>query len=326
MVDINAWEIVVNEFMQSLGEWLALPMQFITSLGYEYFFVLLLPTLYWSFDQMVGLRLGIILMLGNFTNAFFKILFHTPRPYWISESIKAYTEEHSFGLPSGHAQIAATVWGWLAVEIKKRWVTIAALVLIFLIGVSRLYLGVHFLSDVLLGWLLGGLLVWAFAAWHKPVGEWIAQQSLWMRISLVILGTAVLIGLMLAVHGYVTPWSPDSEWVVDSNDIDPLDLSGVFTVGGTWFGMLIGYILLTEMRGHFLASEGTWRRLVRLMVGLLGLIMLYFGLGLIFPDNGDLASYTLRFIRYTLIGMWVSWIGPLVFEKLNLLTFERPSS
>jgi len=69
---MNSIEIGVNVFIQGLGEWLKWPMLAITALGYEEFFVLLLPTLYWCFDQMLGLRVGIVLLLGNVFNTFFK--------------------------------------------------------------------------------------------------------------------------------------------------------------------------------------------------------------------------------------------------------------
>jgi hypothetical protein len=87
--------------------------------------------------------------------------------------------------------------------------------------------------------------------------------------------------------------------------------------------MLGGFALLTETKGHFLAGEGGWRRLARFLVGLLGVFALYLGLGQVFPDNGDTISFALRFVRYTLIGLWVSWLGPIVFEKLRLLEFEK---
>ena len=179
-----AIEIIVNSFLQGLGEWLRVPMLAITTLGNEQFFILLLPTIYWCFDQMIGLRVGIIFLMGNTINSFFKLLFHNPRPYWISDSVKPYSHETSFGLPSGHAQTAATIWGWLACEIKKRWFTVVALILVFLIGLSRLYLGVHFLTDVVLGWLIGGLLVWAFSAWHGKVGKWLKTKTMWENLGL----------------------------------------------------------------------------------------------------------------------------------------------
>ncbi len=322
MEQIHAIEIMVNEFFQSLGGWMQTPMLAITALGYEEFFVLLLPTLYWCFDQMIGFRVGLMLLLGNTFNTFFKFLFHTPRPYWVSDSVRALSHETSFGLPSGHAQIAATVWGWLAVEVRKRWFRIAAIIVILLIGLSRIYLGVHFLSDVLLGWILGGLLVWAFAAWYPAVGAWLNKKTLWEKIGLIVLSTVLMLGLILGVKWASEPsWGMNPAWVERAGEVAPYSLDGALTVSGTWFGMLTGFVVLMEKRGKFLAGQGSWKRLVRFVVGLIGIFALYFGLGQIFPRNADLISYLLRFVRYTLIGLWVSWLGPQAFEQLGLLEF-----
>ena len=141
MAAVNLWQIVVNEFFQGLGAWLLAPMKVITFFGEELFYILLLPVLYWSFDQLLGLRVGMMLLLSNGFNAFFKFLFRLPRPCWISDTVTCHVHETSFGLPSGHAQNAISVWGWLAVEVKKRWFSIAMVALIFLIGISRLVLG-----------------------------------------------------------------------------------------------------------------------------------------------------------------------------------------
>lgn len=322
MAEIHAIEIAVNALFQSLGAWLRGSMQAITALGYEQFFVLLLPTIYWCFDQMVGLRVGLMLLLSNVVNNFFKFLFHSPRPYWISDKVQAYSHETSFGMPSGHAQIAASVWGWLAVEVKKRWFTLLAVVLIFLIGISRIYLGVHFLTDVLVGWLLGGLLVWAFSAWHKPIGDWINTHGLWTKIGLISGSAVLMLALILGVRFAVGDWMMPNTWAERAGEVDPYSLDGVFTVSGTWFGMLSGFVVLTEKRGHFLAGEGGWRRLVRFVLGLIGIAIFYLGLGAVFPGGADFFSFALRFVRYTLIGLWVSWWGPLTFEKLGLLNFE----
>ena len=323
MAAYNTLELFVNQFLQSLGAWLSIPMLAITALGYEEFFVLLLPTLYWCVDQAIGLRVGIVLMTANTFNTFFKFLFHSPRPYWISDDVIAYSHETSFGLPSGHAQIAASVWGWLAVEVKKRWFTIVAVVVIFLIGFSRLYLGVHFFSDVLLGWFLGALLVFLVMRWQNNVSNWFARQIWWSKVAVVCVTTALVILIPLSAKWVVGPWEMPLDWAARAGEVAPYDLDGIFTLAGTWFGMLLGYLILTEKKGRFLAKEGGWRRLLRLLVGLLGLLVLYFGLGLIFPSNADFLSFTLRFLRYTLIGLWVSWLGPVLFEKLGLLEFER---
>ena len=326
MAWINSFEIIVNEFLQNLGLWLKGPMMAITALGYEEFFVLLLPTIYWCFDQMVGLRVGLALLMGNMFNTFFKFLFHNPRPFWISDRVQALSHETSFGLPSGHAQVAASVWGWLAVEVKKRWFSIVAIVIIFLIGVSRLYLGVHFLTDVLLGWLLGGLLVWAFSAWKEAVGAWLKKQTVSKKLLLVLGSTLLMLVLILGAQWLGRGWKMNPEWVERAGGADPYNLNGAFTLSGTWFGMMSGFVILAETRGHFHAGEGGGKRLVRLLVGLIGLFALYFGLGQIFPRNADFLSFVLRFVRYTLIGLWVAWLGPLVFEKLKLLDFDAKAA
>ena len=322
MAIINGFEIIVNQFFQSLGLWLKWPMLAITAIGYEQFFVLLLPAVYWSVDQAVGLRMGMVLLLGTDLNTFFKFLFHNPRPFWISDKVMPLSHETSFGLPSGHAQTAASVWGWLSVEVKKRWFTISAIVLIFLIGVSRLYLGVHFLSDVLLGWLLGGLLVLVFARLRKPVGTWLAKQSMGMKLFWVFISTLVLLVPVLLASLASNKWMMQSDWAARAGEVDPFNLKGAFTTAGTWFGMLAGYVIQSATKGHFLANKGGWRRVARFAVGLVGVAVLYSGLGAIFPNNGDVLSFGLRFFRYTLIGLWVAWLGPLVFEKLKLLEYE----
>lgn len=323
MYQINVIEVIVNEFLQSLGGWLRAPMLAITALGYEEFFVLLLPTLYWCFDQMVGLRVGIALLLANSTNAFFKFLMQGPRPYWISEKVRALSHETSFGIPSGHAQIAASVWGWLAVEVNKRWFKILSVIIIFMIGFSRLYLGVHFLSDVLMGWLLGGLLVWAMFAWHKPMGAWLGKQSPWAKIGLIAASAALFVLLAFGAKWLAGPWEINPDWVDRAGEVNPYNLDGIFTAAGTWFGMLSGFVILTQTRGRFLADQGGWRRVVRFVVGLIGILILYIGLGQVFPRGANFVGFGFRFLRYTLIGWWVAWLGPLAFEKMRLLDFER---
>lgn len=322
MEQIHAIEIIVNELLQGLGTWLIAPMRAITTIGNEEFFVLLLPVIYWCFDQVVGLHVGITLLLGSTFNTFFKFLFHTPRPYWISDTVWAYSHESSFGLPSGHAQIAASVWGWLAVEVKKRWFTIAMVVLIFLIGLTRLYLGVHFLTDVLLGWILGGLLVWGFAASLTKFGPWLQRQTYRAKLRLVLASTVAILFLILGARWVVGPWVLHVEWAARAGEVDPFSLDGAFTLAGTWIGMLGGYVYLIENRGPFLADEGGWRRMVRFFIGLIGIIILYFGLGQVFPRGPTVTGFSLRFVRFGLIGLWVSWWGPVVFEKLGILRFS----
>jgi undecaprenyl-diphosphatase len=73
--------------------------------------------------------------------------------------------EQSFSFPSGHATIAVALYGFLAYILFRLYKTrkikiitcVAVVFLVLLIGVSRLYLGVHYVSDVLAGYLVGAL-------------------------------------------------------------------------------------------------------------------------------------------------------------------------
>jgi membrane-associated phospholipid phosphatase len=66
------------------------------------------------------------------------------------------------GFPSGHASIAIVFWGALALLFQKRWLNILSVTMMVLIPFSRIYLGVHFLADVIGGVVLGALLLAGF--------------------------------------------------------------------------------------------------------------------------------------------------------------------
>src|SRR5690349_19505684 len=168
-----AWIIAI----QQMGDWLVGPMKFFSTLGTEDFFLAILPLLYWSIDASLGLRVGFILMTSDMLNFTGKILFAGPRPYWFSPNVKAMWPETTFGIPSGHAQSAMSIWGTIAVGVNKLWVRITAGLLIFLIGFSRIYLGAHFPHDVVAGWVVGGILLFLFARFWEPVGMWFAKRT-----------------------------------------------------------------------------------------------------------------------------------------------------
>jgi membrane-associated phospholipid phosphatase len=151
--------------IQSLGGWLEYPMKFFTFFGNEDFFFLVLPLIYWSVNAELGLRVALILVGGSVVNFTGKYLFAGPRPYWVSAQVRPFAVEHSFGIPSNHAQTSAALWGTIAAGVGKRWVWGIAILLTFLVGFSRLYLGMHFVHDVLIGWLMGYVFYFVCKFW-----------------------------------------------------------------------------------------------------------------------------------------------------------------
>ncbi len=311
--------------LQGLGEWLAGPIAAITFLGSEWFFLFFLPILYWSVDAGLGIRVGVILLVTGAVNDAFKLALHGPRPYWYNPSVKAYAAETSFGVPSGHAQIATGVWGMVAAFLKKWWAWLTAVILVLLIGLSRLFLAVHFPHDVLLGWLIGAIVL-ALTLWlWKPVTAWLKRISTGTQVLAAFAFSLVLFLISLAPFLWLKAnWILPPEWVThagiafpDGDPINPVTLEGALTNAGTFFGLATGLALLWR-KGGYSARGKLWQRVLRFIVGVIGVMILYFGLKAIFPDGDTWLPYTLRYVRYALVGLWVSAGAPFVFQKLKL--------
>jgi membrane-associated phospholipid phosphatase len=312
-----------NLIVQSLGAWLLAPMQFFSFLGTEQFYLFVAPALLWCLDAGLGLRLGLGLTLSSALNSALKLAFHSPRPYWLDARVQALAAETSFGIPSGHAQNAVTVWGLLAASLRRTWAWIAALALMLLIGFSRIYLGVHFLGDVVVGWLVGALILWAFLNLEGPTLSWLARRSVAQQAlaALAVSMLLVLLGALarLALEGWTVPglWEKLAARAPDAEPLDPLSLSGLVSQAGVFFGLALGGILL-KRRGWFDARGPAAQRALRYLIGVAGVLAIYTLLGAIFPRGESLLPYLLRYLRYFLIGLWVAFLAPWLFVRLNL--------
>jgi len=317
------WKIGItwNIFFQNLGSWLKTPMEVFSLFGTENFFLLLLPALYWCIEAGIGLRVGIILLLSTSVNDALKMAFHGPRPYWYSTDVIGYASEISFGVPSGHAQIAFGVWGMLATSIRNWWGWLIAIIVILLIGISRLYLGVHFPHDVILGWLMGALLLWLVLRFWKPVTAWPKKMSLGQQILASFLSSLVLILFSLIPFLWlkITNWQPPQAWAEYTKEA--VSMSVAFTTAGTLFGLLAGLAWFNH-QGGFDANGPLWKRILRYVLGLIGVLVFYLGMkvlfGLIVTDAEAVPPYILRYIRYILVGAWISAGAPWIFVKLKL--------
>ncbi len=310
--------------LQSTGTWFVLPMQLFSFLGTEEFFLIIAPVVYWCFDANLGLRLGLYLMISTGLNDVFKVLCHAPRPYWIDSRVKAYSVETSFGIPSGHSMHSATIWGTLAASLRKWIIWIIAILLIFMIGLSRLYLGMHFPSDVLAGWFLGALLV-IFLFWiEKPVLNWIEGQTFAQKITLAFILSLTILALGLLARFCLGNWETPAVWIQNAasatgvaEPINPIDPKGLVSSTGALFGLALGYSLLETMGGF--QTPGTfWQKTARFLIGLVGIILFWKGLGLLLPTGSTLIALSLRYIRYCLIGAWVTVGAPWVFIRAGL--------
>jgi len=305
------------------ADWLEAPMRFFTFLGTAEFFFLVLPVIYWCIDAGLGMRIAFILLFSNAFNEIAKLTFHSPRPYWMSGQVKALAAEPTFGLPSGHAQLAAGVWGTIAANLHRLWAWIAASGIIFLIGLSRLYLGVHFPHDVLAGWLLGCLTLWAFLALSQPIARWVGGLSPLRQVLLILAVAATLLLaqalLVNSLPGYFLPPEWASSAARAGGRLPPqISMQGMLTTAGALIGLSLG-VLWIGRRGGFQPSGPLWKRELCFIVGFVGVALLHFGLKAIFPAEDSLSGNSLRLVRYVALGLWISAGAPWAFGMLGLV-------
>jgi membrane-associated phospholipid phosphatase len=313
--------------MQNQG-WAFPLMKLASFLGSLVFFILVMPLFYWCWDARLGFRVGLILILSQGLNSALKIAFHSPRPYWISQEVIPYVRGSSFGMPngssfgmpSGHAQDAVCVWGLIASYIQRPWAWAMALGMILLIGISRIYLGVHFPGDVIVGWAVGALILAAFLITEPFVSQRLKKLNLKQQILASFLASLGLIGLYSVSWAAMDGWQMPAAWAANAlastgESIKPLNPNEAFEAAGMLFGIATGYALLLS-KGGFKADGSAVIRLTRYVVGSVCLIAIWFGLGVIHLEMP--VGYVVAYMRSMLSGAWVAGGAPLLFIRLKL--------
>lgn len=304
-------------YLQILSPALDGIMKAFTFLGRIEFYLILIPFIYWAVDRRIGARALLILIFTDFIAASFKLLFHEPRPYWIGE-VKQLGTETSYGIPSSHASDSIAVFGYLAMQIKKNWLRIIIIIVIFFVGLSRLYLGVHFPQDVLFGWFIGLVVLWGFTVWEKPIRNLLVDKTLSTQVGVGFAVSILFIFIGFIIRFMVSGTPDHAEWSQYSTEARTV--TQFITLAGATFGTWTGYALMRQYASF--DAKGTWgKRTIRYIVGIIGLLVIYYGLSQIFDlfavDESTL-GYMLRYIRYGLVTFWATFLAPWIFIKLKL--------
>jgi hypothetical protein len=88
------------------------------------------------------------------------------------------------------------------------------------------------------------------------------------------------------------------------------------------FGLAAGAVWIAS-QGGYQASGPIEKRALRYVIGLIGILIFWFGLGQLFPRDESLISYFLRYLRYSLVGFWIIAGAPWLFFRFKLA--ERPN-
>lgn len=288
------WNIrILVAIQQASPAWLDLLMKGITYLGSTYFFLVLLPLVYWS-KPLPGMQLAMLVLASTYVNTVLKTAFAIERPFVISSDIVAKVNASYYAFPSGHAQLAATTWPMLASIVRRRWFTALAVLLIVLIGLSRLFMGVHYPQDVLAGWAIGLIIYLLHVVLVKPVDGWVARQSLAVHLALAVVIPIVLTVLM------------------------PVEETTTST--GAMLGMGIGFALNVHAR-RFVPSEGRRTVLGRSALGLALIAAVYLLPKLLLGEPSQpWAALALHMGRYALVSLAGTLVAAWCFVQTGLAT------
>lgn len=286
----------LNEFMLA-----------ITTLGEETAFLVLAMIFFWCVDKKRGYLLMSVGFLGTMLNQFMKLWFRIPRPWVLDENFtileQAREAASGYSFPSGHTTSAVGTFGSIAASTKKRWVLILNVTLAVLVGLSRMYIGVHTPADVLVGALTSVVLIFLL----RPIALGNSEKGMKAVIAVMI---TVAVGLLAFVELY--PFPAD----VDAHNLES-GVKNAYTMIGCLVGVAIVYVVDIRYL-DFITDAVWWAQILKAVLGL-GLVLLVKE-GLRSPLEALFAGHmAARAVRYFLIVIVAGIFWPMSFGWFSRL-------
>lgn len=247
----------------------------------DYFYITVIALGYWMKPTSTQFRsLGLLVSYSTLLNCLLKNIFQIPRPDITTHLVSVHDP---FGFPSGDVQVATVFWGYLLFANRNLWLQSLSTILIMGVGLSRVYLGVHSIYDVM-GGLFTGLLL--LLIWHRFLKKQILTGE---NVQYWLLLTLTLFLYILFSRGLSTP-----------------------PMVGMSVGALVGFgIALPHLKSNAHYSMSFLHALLSL-----GFVIIF---AYFFPINkdGDLLKNLSISLKFTLITFFIFYLLPKVHHKIN---------
>ena len=280
---------IIQQLRNPVFDWL---FYIITQIGDQYFFIALVAVIYWTVNKKYAHKFVFTFMLTAIVNTGIKEIVQRIRPfYYDGIQTEPRWETSGYSFPSGHSQAAGAL-GYMAYDVSKKlskkWIWYIGIAIMVLVPFSRVYLGQHFLSDVIVGVTLSFILAHYIFKLVDKMGD---NEHIYT--------------LMLA------PLFVLSLFFVQNSDL--------YVAAGGFVGFAVGYYLEKQYVQYDVKTD-FWKQVLKVVIGLVIAIALKEGLKLVLPYSIDeefnptTLDLIFDFFRYLLIGVWAAVGAPLVFK------------
>lgn len=302
------WEIRLMEWLQKgMGAFGTFLSSALTEVGDTIIMAAVLSFIYLAWDKKFGRYLAVNLMLALTWNPLIKNIFFRRRPYFDNPSIKCLKLVESgadpfdivaqgYSFPSGHSTSAVALYTGIAYKTRYKWARILCYILPILVGLSRVCLGCHYPTDVLLGWVLGILTIVASIELQKVI------KKKWL-FYLVLFVTAVPGVFYCQTADYYTG-----------------------------LGMMIGFFaadLFDDCYTHFEETRSPLKIVLRILgagaIFLASNAVLKLPFSSTFLDSGTKLALIVRMIRYAIVAFLTLGLFPVCFKFFDK-KFEKSGS
>lgn len=288
-----AFEMNILKFLEGIRcGWLNELVELITMFGEETLLVILIVTLWFAFDKRAAQKMAFVSLASVCANGVIKNLVRMPRPF-ASGEVSCVRPETATGysFPSGHTQNFTTWVTLVAVQLKKKWFSLLAAVMILMVALSRMYLGAHYPSDVIVGMALGV----GFAFFGNWLFERVENKQL-LYIGVVALMTPFAVGFMIQP--------------------DPL-YADMYKV----YGMMAGLSLAVGMEAKFAPIDYSvcwWKKLLRVVIGAAIALGVKEAGKLFYMTDAVRVNLIVDTLRYFALVVVLLGVSPVLFKKCRL--------